>query len=257
MIDSFKSELRKLTSVRMTYVVTLAGILIVGGLMCFYGYGLNGASSGAEGAHYLEEVMLSSANFMTAFISIAALLMVTHEYRYNMIMYTLTSSNKRTKTFVSKLLVISLFALVVTALIMIIGPLLAILGMKIKDVTLAPQSIPYLSLAWRGLFFGWGMATAAAVIAYIIRNQVGAIATFFVAINTVEGLLGLLLKQNAKWLPFTSLQYVVNAVDAQAAQEVAARQGYWNPSQAALLFTGYLVFGSLVAWILFLRRDAN
>lgn len=258
MLASLKSELRKLLSIRMTYVVTLIGLLITGGLMSFYGLGWNDSVQGAANPQFMEGVILNNANFMAVFISVVALLMVTHEYRYNTITYTLTSSNSRNKSYLAKLAVIGSFSLIVTALASVIGPLLAMLAMHIKGVELSPQTIPYLDVLWRCLFFGFGMATAAAVIAFIIRNQVGAIMTFFIAVNTVEGLLSILLKENTKYLPFTSIQHVVNVTlrDGSTPEGIAG-QGYWSPPQAALLFTIYLVIAGVVAWLLFLRRDAN
>jgi hypothetical protein len=259
MIAAIKSEFLKLLSVRMTYIVSIAGFLLVGGLMSFYGMGWHDSAEGAQHSQYMEGVILANANFMFIFISIVALLIVTHEYRYNTIMHTLTSVNNRTKTFLAKIFVIGVFAAVVTALISIIGPLLALLAMSIKDVEMVPQDIPYLDLVWRCLFYGVANASAAAVIAFIIRNQVGAIATYFIVINTIEGLVGdLLLKHNAKWLPFTSVQHVVNVTphDGSVAEGIAG-YGYWSPPQAAILFSAYLITAGIVAWILFVRRDAN
>lgn len=258
MMSSLKSELRKLLSVRMTYVVTLIGLLITGGLMSFYGIGWNDSVQGAANPQFMETAILSNANFIAVFISVVALLMVTHEYRYNVITYTLTSSNSRSKSFLAKLVVIGGFSVVVTALASVLGPLLALLAMHIKGVELSPQIIPYLDVIWRCLFFGFGMATAAAVIAFIVRNQVGAIMTFFIAINTVEGLLGILLKENTKYLPFTSIQHVVNVtMQDGSTPEGIAGQGYWSPPQAALLFSIYLAIAGIIAWLLFRRRDAN
>lgn len=255
MMALLKSEFRKLLSVRMTYVVTLIGFVITGGLMSFYSMGMNDARMGGQDPRFMEGAILNNASFMAVFVCIVALLMVTHEYRYNTIMYTLTSSAGRTKAFLAKLAAIGIFAIAVTAFISVAGPLLVLLGMKLKGVEFAvSQTIPYLDVAWRCLYYGFGMATFAAIIAYIIRNQVGTIATFFVAINTVEGVIGsLLLKENAKWLPFTSIQHVVNVTPPEG----IGGQGYWSPSQAALLFSVYLAIGTVIAWLLFLRRDAN
>ena len=255
---SLKSELRKLLSIRMTYVVTVLGLLVTGGLLSFYGMGWSDSAQGAQSPLFMESVILNNANFMAIFIAIVALLMVTHEYRYNTVTYTLTSSNSRTVSFVSKLIVIGGFALFATALASVMGSLLALLAMNLKGVEMVPQTIQYLDIAWRGLFFGFGMATAAALIAFIIRNQVGAIMTFFLFINTVEGLLGVVLKENTKYLPFTSIQHVVNVTMPDGSSpEGMAGQGHWSPSQAALLFSAYLVVGGLISWFLFLRRDAN
>lgn len=258
MIASLKSELRKLLTVRMTYFVTLIGFLITGGLMSFYSMGMMDAAEGGQNPQYMEGVILNNANFMAIFIAIVALLMVTHEYRYNTIMHTLTSSSSRTKTFIAKMIVIAGFALVVTAFVSVVGPLLALLGMSVKGVELGPQTILYLDAAWRCLYYGFAMAAFAAIIAFIVRNQVGAIITFFIVINTAEGLLGMLLKDNVKYLPFTSLQHVINVTARNGSPPEGIGQiGYLSPSHAALLVTGYLTVGGVVAWLLFVRRDAN
>ena len=90
---------------------------------------------------------------------------------------------------------------------------------------------------------------AGLLIAALVRNQVGAIITLFIVPDTVEGLLSLLLKKNAVYLPFSSIHAVIG-------------QGLnYNNSitagHAALLFSGYLIIGWLIVWVLFLRRDAN
>jgi ABC-2 type transport system permease protein len=256
MRESLKSEFRKLLTARMTYIVTIIGFLSLGGLMSFYGMGLSNAVEGSVEPNYLASAVLANVNFMAIFICVVALLMVTHEYRYNMITYTLTSSNSRTKSFLAKFIVISIFALVVTAMISVIGPLLVVLAMKVKGFDMVPQNIPYLNLAWRSLYFGLGMSSFATIIALLIRNQVGAIMTFFIAVDTIEGLLSLLLKENAQYLPFASLQHVIS-FSVQTGTDGGGGMSAMSPEKGLMVSAVYIVFGLLVTWLLFLRRDAN
>lgn len=253
MIDSLKSELRKLLSIRSTYVVLALGLIMVGPLFGFWGSGLS-AGDGVNSPQYMASVATNAATFMAIFVAIISLLSVTHEYRYNTIMHTLTSSNSRTKTLAAKTLVILVMSLIVTAVATILGPLSARLGIEVKGLELVPQSLDVMDIAWRSLFYGAANTLFAGILAVLIRNQVGTIMTYFVVINTVEGLIGsFILKHNAKWLPFTALQHVINSVDPESAQAL----GYWRPGQAALLFTVYLVVLGTISWLLFLRRDAN
>jgi hypothetical protein len=149
----------------------------------------------------------------------------------------------------AKIIVISVFAVVFTIIAGVLSPLLALWGMNAHHLHLVAQSIPYRSLLWRGLFYGWGYSMAGLVLSTLIRNQIGAIVTLFIVPGTVEGLLMLLLKQNVQYLPFSALNVVIGAGEGAARSTI-------SPSRAALVFGVYLVVGWIVAWFLFLRRDA-
>lgn len=254
MLASVKSEFRKLLSVRSTYVITIMGVLLIGGLLNFYAQGYRSADD-LNSPHIMEAVALMTVTFISILTGIVALLMVTHEYRHNTIIYTLTSSNSRTKTFIAKALVIAVYAMVVGVVMMVLGPLLTWLGASLAGGTIVPQTIDYWSIAWRGLFYSFGNAMAAVVIASLIRNQIGAIATYFVIASTVEELLTLVLRENSKFLPFRALNEVVN-FSAQAG-EVVKDAAALSIGENALVFTAYMVVGLLASWFLFLRRDAN
>jgi hypothetical protein len=76
----------------------------------------------------------------------------------------------------------------------------------------------------------------------VFRHLVGAIAALFI-LPIVEELLGLLLKDNVRYLPMSSLAEVNNHTTGSAS--------------AALLFTAYIAGAFLIAWYFFRRRDAN
>lgn len=254
MLAAIKSEFRKLLSVRSTYVVTILGFLLIGFLLDFYAQGYR-ATDDINSPQFLENVSLISVTFMSIFVGIVCLLIITHEYRYNTIMYTLTSSNSRTKTLLAKGLVVACYAVIVGGLMAVAGPLLAYLGVIAQGADLAPQTINFWDILWRCLFYSFGNAIAAFIIAFIIRNQIGAIATFFVIISTVEELLALILRENSKYLPFRTLNEVVN-FSAQTG-EVVRNPGALSIGENALVFSLYMVVGLVAAWVLFLRRDAT
>jgi ABC-2 type transport system permease protein len=187
---------------------------------------------------------------LVVFGAIVAILLVSHEYRYNTIMYTLTNSNSRSKVLLAKIIVISVYAVFLTILIGILSPVMTHLGIAAHGHTLGPQIVDYGNVIWRSLFYGWAYGMTGLLLAVLIRSQVGAIAALFLLPGLIEQLLTLWLKSNASYLPFTALSNVINSTPS-------GLPGRLTPSESAGVFLIYLVVGWVVAWILFLRRDAN
>lgn len=252
MMPSVKSELRKLLSIRSTYILTFLalGFMV---LISFYGeaFSLTGDSLTAalKDPHELNNIIVNSlSSIPLIFVSIAAVLLITHEYRYNTIMHSLTITNRRGKVLVGKIVAITIYSLVMTAVIGVLAPLMANWAFVLHGHHLVTQNIPYSSLVWRGLYYGWTSTLAALVIGVLARSQVVAIAALFV-IPTVEVIVGnLLLKAKQVYLPFTG---------ASNAILTPPERGHLSYDHAAILFGLYLVVAWAVAWALFLKRDAN
>lgn len=246
MISSIKSEFRKLLSVRSTYViVALATALVV--FFAFYTEGIRVTQASLHNSGLLANETKQAIVSVGLLGSLVGVLLVTHEYRYNTIMYTLTASRSRTRTLLAKLLVISCFALAFSLFVGVLSPIMTWLGVQVKGLHLVPQSIPIWDLLWKTLFVGWGFSMLAFIFAVIIRIQVGAISTMFLVPAMAEPLLGLLLKHNAVYLPYNSVQAVIQKIPA----------GSISPGRAASVVLIYLAIGCLASWILFLRRDAS
>ncbi len=255
MMASLKSEFRKLLSVRSTYVVSILALLLTGGLMAFYVEGFWGKSGSAAGSLTelaLREVAMNALSSISIFVAIVATLQVVHEYRHNTIMYTLTASNSRTKAFISKVIAVLSYTVVFATICMLVSVVMYLLGVALRGGVLPAQDIDWLSVLGRGLFLNVAYALIGLIVAYLSRNIALAIAVLLIIPSTVEPLLGILLKDNAKYLPFNALNNVV----------------LWNPEAAGnprvLAFgtavavsLAYLAFGLIVTWYLFLRRDAN
>lgn len=253
MLTALKSEFRKLLTVRSTYLIT--GIVTV--LVIFISFFLQGwkLQPGALQDPFQLAGDVTGALSVTVFGAIIAILLVTHEYRYNTIMYTLTSSNSRTKVMAAKFIVVSAYAVFLTVLIGVLSPLLAYLGAHAHGYTFVPQTFHYGDLAWRSLFYGWGYAMAGLLLAFLTRNQVASIVALFMVPTVVENLLGiLLLKHNAVYLPFTALSQVLNGPTSGAGQPTSSSL---SSGHAAGVYCIYLVVGWVVAWYLFVKRDAN
>jgi len=248
MLPAITSEFRKLFTIRSTYIVSILAIAL-SAFFSFYVEGMRGADN-IMFTGKLQNEMLSSVSFLAIFGAIIATLLITHEYRYNTIMYTLTSSNSRSKVVLAKIVAVLGYSL----LYMVIGTVISVIamyvGLAIKDLSPISQTIHWGDLVWRSLFYMLGYALAGLVLGFLARQVVGAIVAIFLLPSTIEPLLGLLLKENAKYLPFTAFNRVADTSTVSA-------HGALSPGKGALIFSGYLLVGWIVAWVLFYRRDAN
>jgi ABC-2 type transport system permease protein len=248
MLNELKAEFKKVFSVRSTYIIF--GLMLA--LLIFFGFYVGGWHT--DKLDLLDPTRLyritqQSITFLAIFPALIALLLFTHEFRYNTISYSLTLSNNRSKVLASKIIVISIVAVIATAVVGLLSPLLANWGIHANHLKLIPQHYYYLSITWKGLVYGWGYAMAGLVIAALIRNQIGALITLFVVPDTVEGLLGIWLKNNIVYLPFSALHTMLG-VDMNGTTSPI------TPFGAMLVFLGYLAFGWIIAWYLFLKKDA-
>lgn len=250
MMTQIKAELRKLFTVRSTYIIV--GLTLI--LVIFYGFYIAGwriDQSDLMNPTTMAGNITGAVSTVSIFSALIALLLLSHEYRYNTMMYSLTSSNSRTKVLLAKIIVLTGFALVFTAAVGVMAPLMVTWGIHAHSLKLVTQSIPYKTLIWECLFYGWGYTMAGLLITALIRNQIGSIITLFIVPGTVEALLGLLLKNNVVYLPFSALDTVIGQ-----GHHLASGSSI-TPGHAAMVFSAYLVVGWIIAWILFLKRDAT
>ena len=248
MIGAIRAEFRKLLSIRSTYILIGVAVAFVV-LYAFFieGYKLTGGD--LHNPHLVtNDVTSALGSLPMIFGAIIAVLLMTHEYRYNTIMYTLVSSRSRSKVLFAKIVAVTIFGLLFTVLIGVLTPVLSYAGVALHGHTLIAQVIDYKSLVWRSLFGGWTFITTGLLLATLIRSQIGAIVSLF-AIPIFEQILGLLLKHNTVYLPFTAQGAILTSPRPE--------QGTITYAHAALVFSIYLIVGWIVAWILFLKRDAN
>jgi ABC-2 type transport system permease protein len=247
MIPALKTEFRKLLTVRSTYFIVGVTLLIV---MFFAGLitGLRGDAASLHSPTLLAEQSSNGIVFGGLILAFAGMLLVGHEYRYNTIMYTLTASNRRYKILLAKLVVVTVFAVLASLLITFFSPLCTIVGTHLAGKAIGPQTYDLWSLVWRCVFCGWGYAMYAFMLVFIIRSQVGSIVTFLLFPLIGESILGQLLKNNSKYLPFTAVQSV--ATPTQLGNHTTS-------VHAALTVLVYVAVGLVLSAVLFQKRDAN
>lgn len=245
MIASMKAEFRKLFTVRSTYGLLLFSLLLGVLLIGFWVFGYKDVDHAAQNPAALMDMFLQSASTIALFLSFAAILLVCHEYRYNTIMYNLTNTNRRTKLFAAKYLAVVLFGLITVAIFATCAWGAFYLGQHLQHVQTTAQNVPLWSLVWRAAITVIGDLSFAFIIAMLLRNLIGAIAVFLVLPTTVESLMALFLHDNTKYLPFTALS---NLTDLTSKISYTFSLG---------VVAAYIVIGGFVAYMLFMRRDAN
>lgn len=270
MTAAIKAEFRKLLTVRSTYVIALI-FLLLSAFFSFYVHGykdsaaVSGTLSGASRMdHAGASLFVSGAITQIASVTsvagaLIALLLLAHEYRYNTIIYTLTASNRRSKVLAAKIIAVLSFVLVYSVIAAAISLALVWAGAALAGNSLPPQDINLLTFFAKCVFFCEAYALAGLLFIALIRNQIGAIAALLILPNTIEGLLTLLLKHNAVYLPFTALTQVIQSPTVQGAAPVHPDPNnlMLSPLKGAIIFSIYLLVGWSIAWYLFLKRDAN
>lgn len=288
---NLKSELRKLFSVRSTYVVSAMALMIVV-LMVWVlvrdyksvvqvdsttdtasvSAPAEDVSSQApteeltaeEAAQRAEaeagfeeykstrqrEIIINSISTVASFALVIVILQIVHEYRWNTIMHTLTASRSRTKVFITKTGVLLGYALLLAALGALVGLITYHITLAIYDVTMPPQVVDWGQIALRGSLFMVTFVSFAAIIAYLSRNIALAIAGILIFPSTIEPLLGLLLKHNAIYLPFSANSQIILFNQHNPPDSL----GF---SQALITTLIYLAILYPLTWYLFLKRDAN
>lgn len=249
MLASFKSEVRKILSLRSTYVILLIITALVV-LFAFYVPGWHTTPEEFMNSTYLKSQVVSAVGVLGLFAAIVAILSVTHEYRYNTIMHTLTANRSRTQVFLAKLLTLVIFAVVSTIFFGVMSPLLTVLAANMKGFEVGVQTFDYDTLVWRMLLGGLAYVMYGFIFAMIIRVQVGAIVGFFLTFTMLENLLSLVLKTNIVYLPFQSLNMLLGIGPSDLGMKL-------GQNEAALVVGGYIVGGLIISWLLFLRRDAS
>lgn len=252
MIPALKSDFRKLLTIRSTYILTTLAVLLIT-LLAFYFEGYRGntgsAASTLQPTAYRE--IVSTVSGMTAFffVSIIAILFMAHEYRYNTIMYTLTANARRSKVLLSKIIVMVSFGVLFGIAAVLLGLGLYSFGVSLRGASLPAQDFPLFAEFGRVAVYFAIYALFGLLLATLLRNIVAAIGTLFAFPIIIEPLSSMILKENAVYMPFAATDTIIGA---------SLIQGSKLSSNEAILVAGsYVVVGWAIAWLLFLRRDAN
>ncbi|HEY1645200.1 MAG TPA: ABC transporter permease, partial [Candidatus Saccharimonadales bacterium] len=146
MINELKAEFKKVFTTRSTYIIFALVII----LLIFFGFYVGGWHTDKTSLldpHLLFKTDQQAINFLAIFPALMGLLLFTHEFRYNMISYSLTLSNSRSKVLAAKIIIVSIIALAVAAVAGVAAPLLSEWGMNANHLHLVHQHFYFWNIA--------------------------------------------------------------------------------------------------------------
>jgi ABC-2 type transport system permease protein len=256
-MGTFRAELRKLTTVRTTTVLTLAGwaLVILGSLflifsniddetgMPTFGGAFSGSASDVAGV--IDQIGGSSI-----IVLVVGLLIVTTEVRHQTLGRTLQLTPSRTRVLLAKLAggVAYAAAFFVGGLV-VVGVLLAI-GAAV-GLSVGPEVTTAL---WHGLV-GLGLTAVLGVsVGALLRSQVVAITLTLVWVFIVENLVRGFFPSVGRWLPFQAQQAVFVSQEMRDSVPAGALD-LLDPAVGLAVFLGYVVVFTTAAAVLLRTRD--
>ncbi len=246
MIAAIRSELRKILTLRSTYIILAFAFIIV---VLMNGWA-TGYKHGPLDENFVSGIIRNTLQGMSFLLGIVVLLQVAHEYRYNTIYYTLTLTKRRTTVFLAKVIVATVAMLTGAIILIALGVVSGVIGVAASGAALGAQTIPWGDIVLKGSMYVWGVGMFALIITFLLRNQVGAIVMYLFGVNIAEQLLSLILKSNTGYLPFRALEGVI--------MQASVQSGYvFSPEKSMIIVTCWIAVAGFAAWILFLKRDAN
>ncbi|MDQ3065132.1 MAG: ABC transporter permease subunit [bacterium] len=296
MIPTLKSEFRKLLTVRSTYfataiIVALLTLFTYFGTSQIYVYEdqemISEDSALAQEPTDQEKIVndiekpqefappkisnilpdyillshLQSAIGLIGFITaVVAILFMAHEFRYNIINHTLTSSNNRSKVLLAKIIVVLAYTTLATILGIATVVAVTYIAVGIKDLIMPNPNIDWPYIVSRLLAYSVGMSLFALALITLLRNLTAGIVVLFV-LPIIEQIIGGIIRgsnptiQVMKYLPITSLSYVTNVYFPEGGFGDGPKP--LTIAQALTTFLIGLVIVWAISWYLFLHRDAN
>ena len=241
MLNSLRAEFRKLFTIRSTYILFALALLLMLAVALYY-------ATYKSRVVPLAEVLHNSISLGVLFCCFTVALVMAHEFRYNIIVHTLTANARRGRVLLAKILAATLFSAAYATVLLLLTAGTYVLFRALGGHDLPPLGDSFLPMAGLLLLYYVGYALLGLALAIFVRSITAAIGIIFSMSFIIEPLLGLMaLQENAKYLPFVSLDAMVGA----------ARGFNLTPGNAIAMSGVYVAAGLLLAWALFRLRDAN
>jgi ABC-2 type transport system permease protein len=246
------AEVRKLRTVRTTWVLTLIGLVLVAlatGTLVFSELMAGPFTGSVDQVAAAVDQIGSNA----IIVLVVALLAITTEFRHGTIGRSLQLTPSRTQLLVGKLGVGAVYALAFFVLSLVVVGVLLLVGTVVNDVELSFGPEVSRSL-WQGAVGLTLNALFGVAVGALIRSQVVAITLLLVWLFVVENLFAALWPEIARWLPFQALNalFLSDEVMASVPEGFAAPL---EPAVALVTFLGYVLVATVVAGVLLRVRD--
>jgi|GEM_PF-2592225 len=244
MLPLFKSEITKILTLRSTYI--MAGVFVLLAILAGIvtaGLNMPGTNAVPASPSIFDNTIHAVLGLCISILTIVTSFTIINEYRNNTIAYTVTASSSRYNIFVAKVLVAVAYGLAIGLLLTIVSIIAASVMLLVNGHSITGQELNIGSLIVHLGLYVIFYSLVGLFLGFILRNIVILIVIVF-ALPIVENLSGLLIKENSKYLPFTSIGSISATGDAAAAPLVI------------LAAIGYVVVLGAAALYLFIKRDA-
>jgi ABC-2 type transport system permease protein len=241
-----RSEVLKLRTVRGPWLLLAAGpVLVIAGIS---GLVVSGTSVHDPAA---QAKALSHVGLTSIFTLLFGIIAVAGEYRHRTITDTYLSTPARGRVIGAKLVVYA-------ALAALAGVVSTLVGLAVTAAWWADKGASFGwedpamwvttggGIAWNAIFAAIGVSAGA-----LIRNLAGAVAAALAWIALVEGIVGQLIGNLARWLPFYAGQALGAGGTAMLPEPLLPRLG------ALIVLLGYTAILALAATTTSARRDVT
>lgn len=246
------AEVRKLRTVRTTWVLTLLGwgLVALSTSVFLFVEEVGGRFDGTDGE---VAAAVGQVGSNSVIILIVAILLVTTEFRHGTIGRTLQLTPSRTRVLAAKLAGGVLYALAffVSGLV-VVAVVVAIAG-AVQDVPVDVGSETLRAL-WQGPV---GLALSALLgvaVGALLRSQVVTITVMLVWLFIAETLVNGLAPGIGRWLPFQALNSLFVSEEMLAGMP-EGRMLPLEPPVALLTFLAYVLVATVAAGVLLRTRD--
>ena len=255
MLRLLKSEIRKLSSTRMTWLLGVIAVLMSSLYVSLYA--LMAGYETADGQTTLPpltmemSVRLVYSAVSSGFIIILVLGIVgyTSEYRHRTATLTYLATPQRWRVLAMKFLANGLFAAVIGVVNVAINIPLANLIVGSRDHWEMPsQDIKEIALATIIAFTLYSVLGIS--VGALIKNQVAAIVGALTWVTLIERLFTFLLPDVGKWMP-------AGAANAMLQARSLNGEKYLEPVQGGLLLLSYALVFAIIASVTSTRQDVS
>ena len=235
-----RSEFLQMRALRTTYMLPLALLGLVA-LICVASTEDIGKT--ATTPDQLREPLVVTAGIMSAvFLAVFGAIRVGGEYRYETISQRLLAAS-RPRVVWAKLIAYTGLALVLAALATAIGLAITAPAVSAEGLTLDYDAAELAQLFGSVLLGVALFAILGVALAFVCRSQTAAL-LIIIGLFPAEKVLGLVLAENAAYMPYGLLQSLID-------------QGSTPPGLAAVLLIGTVAVVTVAALVLTSRRDVT
>lgn len=245
-------EVRKLLTVRTTWVLTVLGWALVALSTSVFVFGeqFTGPFSGTDD-QVAAAIQQIGANAMI--VLIVAILLVTTEFRHGTMGRTLQLTPSRTRVLIAKLLTGAIYAVAFFVVSVVVVAVIVVIGASAQGVSLwvGPDTMASL---WQGPIALVLNAALGVAVGALLRSQVVTITVALLWFFVAENLVNALLPEVGRWLPFQLLNslFLSDQVRAGAPDGMLLPP---EPAVALVAFLGYVLLATAAAATLLRTRD--